>query len=106
MESTRIILAVIAGAFVTTLFGLVKPMPTAIGWLERLFKDRTEVWYARADFVLVWLCGSAAGYLLYDPKDPQQGFMAGLGFVGLIRLAIGKFEPKEVPQRGGGKLKK
>jgi hypothetical protein len=105
MESTLTVLAVIAGAFSTVILELKKPTPTAVAWLKRMFVDRSDSWYERVDFMIVWICGSLAGYFLYNPKDAQQAFMAGIGFVSLLRVAAGKFEPKQAPTRARAKRK-
>ncbi len=92
MESAFIFLVVAAGACATIFMGLAKKLPTTVKLLKKMFPRKSPEWYVRADFVLVWLFGSMAGYILYGPRNTQQAFLAGMGFVSIIRLGIGTFE--------------
>jgi hypothetical protein len=92
VDSVLIVVAIAAGAFATVILDLARKMPTTTKRLKHMFPGQSAVWYARVDFILVWVLGSIAAYFLYGPQNSQQGFIAGLGCVSFIRLAAGRFE--------------
>lgn len=101
MDSGLIIAGVLVGSFATIILDLARKMPTTTRWLRKLFPDQSAAWYARVDFILVWVLGSAAAYFLFNPKDTQQAFMSGLGCVSTIRLAAGNFESQPPRTKDG-----
>lgn len=92
MDAALIVLTVVFGAFTTIVFELARSLPTTVRWLKKLFPKRSRDWYDRMDFFVVWVLGSLAAYFVFQPLDPRQGFLSGLGRVSAIRLGVGKHQ--------------
>jgi len=90
--------------FFTTLFGSAgmyvfssfKGFENSINFLKRVLPDRTDVFYARTDFMLMTFSGSMIGLITFAPQGVYQALAAGFGWTGAMNVLL-KTEPRASP---------
>ena len=87
------------GAVLMLLFGLIKGLPSTKERVKTLYPGRSETFYERTDFVILWIAGTLLAWFLYNPTNPRQSIIAGLTWVGTLKAVSGVSE-KALHTRG------
>ncbi|MBK9109514.1 MAG: hypothetical protein IPM92_14355 [Saprospiraceae bacterium] len=62
----------------------------AIPFLEKMFPNKTETFYFRANFLLIPVMGCILAFLLLDPDDIKESLFAGLSWSGTMMVILKK----------------
>lgn len=88
--------------FFTTLFGSAgmyvfssfKGFENSTNFLRRVLPNRSDVFYARADFMLMTLSGTIIGLITFAPQGVYQALAAGFGWTGAMNVLLKADPPK------------
>ncbi|WP_155256486.1 hypothetical protein [Mesorhizobium loti] len=90
----QIYLTTVFGACGMYVFSSYKGFDNSINFLKRMFPERSDVFYARADFFLVSLSGSVIGIITFSPQGIYQALAAGFGWTGAMNVLLKSEPPK------------
>ncbi|MBK8954093.1 MAG: hypothetical protein IPM34_00865 [Saprospiraceae bacterium] len=62
----------------------------AIPFLEKMFPNKTETFYFRANFILIPVIGSLLAFFLLAPDDIKESLFAGLSWSGTMVAVLKK----------------
>ena len=77
------------GAVAMLLFGLNKELPTTMDRIKGLWPGKSDSFYVRLDFFILWTAGTLLAWFLYKPTNVQQSTIAGLTWVGTLQAGSG-----------------
>ena len=80
----------LCGTLTLYTFQLSKGMENSVPVIRQMFPNRSEVFYFRANFILVVALGSVVGDAFFNPKTPPQALAAGLGWFGTVTALAGR----------------
>lgn len=92
--------------YMLTLFGTILICifsPTGRGdkstrpFLQRMFRNKDDIFYDRADFFITIIFGSIFGYILFMPETAIRAISAGIGW-GATFSTLNKMGGKSIPE--------